>query len=82
MKIRHESKALNKLAKELRQKFYLTKDSALITEIKDCLMRKDWARWAIRIDWGAKESAMPQRKRKRLCSYRNTMVNFIMRNAK
>jgi len=82
MKIRHESKALNKLAKELRQKFYLTKDSALITEIKDCLIWARGMRLMIRIDWGAKESAMPQRKRKRLCSYRNTMVNFIMRNAK
>jgi len=81
MKIRHESKPLNKIAKQKRQWFHLTKDSELITQIKECIVWSRAMRLMIRTDWGAKESAMPKRKRKRLCSYRDTMVNFIVRNA-
>ncbi len=78
MKIRHESKQLNREARELKQLFYIDKDQMLLPQYLDSKIWSRAMRLLVRTGFfGTKVVSMPQRKRRRLCSFRNVKNNFL-----
>lgn len=78
MKIRHESKTLNRDAKEEKRKFYITRDNIQLAYYEESRLWSRAMRLLVRNGFfGTKVVSMPQRKRRRLCSFRNVRNNFL-----